>query len=484
MSDLRQGSEFAGHRIEGVAGRGGMGVVYRAVQLALNRTVAIKVLAGELAESDQFRERFRIESEMAAAIDHPNVIPIYDAGEERGLLYVTMRYVDGTDLRQLAALAPLDPRRAVAIVASVGDALDAAHARGLVHRDVKPGNVLIEDRDGRDHAYLTDFGLTKQVSADPGLTETGNWLGTVDYAAPEQIRAKPVDARADVYALGGVLYWALTGSVPYPRASDLAKMEAHLHAPVPELVRTDAPAALGDVIARAMAKDPAERFQSAGQLGRAALVAAAGASEAAPAQTQTAAGEEDTRKLPAAPWSPMHAWRARETTAARGRRGQRGRIAVAAAIGLLLVAAVLALAGAFDSGSSPKRAAPSPAPRAHTPTNAEVIRFLQAYADRYGREDADGIGRLFAADGVRRNAGSSPESRSEAIAAYRAQFAQLEHPSYHVSGLRQTARPGAVTVTGRYAIASDSGTTTGRVAFHLVERGGRLSIKRLDIEPS
>jgi hypothetical protein len=173
------------------------------------------------------------------------------------------------------------------------------------------------------------------------------------------------------------------------------------------------------------------------------------------------------------------------TTAGRGRFGRRGWIAVAGAIVLLLIAAVLALAGAFDTSSSPKRGATKSAPlRPHTPTNAEVTRLLQTYADRYGREDADGIGRLFAADGVRRNAGSPPESRSEAIAAYRAQFAQLEHPSYHLSGLRQTARPGAVTVTGRYAIASDSGTTTGRVAFHLAQRGRRLLIERLDVEPS
>ena len=268
MVDLAPGSVFAGHRIEGIAGRGGMGVVYEAVHLTLGRRVALKLIAPEIADSSEFRQRFRRESRIAASLDHPHVIPIYDAGGAGGLVYVTMRFVEGTDLR---ALAPLEPRRAARVLAQAARALDAAHARGLVHRDVKPGNVLIEHRDDHDHVFLTDFGLAKEVSADAGLTPTGNWLGTVDFAAPEQIRGRPVDARADVYALGGVLFWALTGRVPYPREDDMAKMLAHLNDPPPSA--PGVPPEFDAVIRRAMAKAPGERFPSAGELGKAALKA-------------------------------------------------------------------------------------------------------------------------------------------------------------------------------------------------------------------
>jgi protein kinase-like protein len=474
MADLQPGSVFAGYRIEGVAGRGGMGVVYRAVQLTLNRTVAVKVLPADLADAEQFRERFRVESEIAASIDHPNVIPIYDAGEEGGSLYVTMRYVDGTDLRELVARAPLDPRTAAAIVNDAAQALDAAHARGLVHRDVKPGNVLIEDPGGSDHVFLTDFGLTKDVSADPGLTETGNWLGTVDYAAPEQIRAKPVDARADVYALGGVLYWALTGRVPYPRESDLAKMYAHLNEPPPQPPARAATAALRDVIARAMAKDPADRYQSAGQLGRAALVAAADGGAGAPAAASPGGrAEAATRTLPVA----------------RGERQARsGRwLAIAGAAAVIAGVALLALAGAFDGGGdggSKTSGGAAQEDAARTPTTAEVTDLLQTYADRYGAEDAAGLGALLTPDAVRHTAGQAAEDRSQAIADYRRQFAELTNPSYRLSELRQRKRAGAVTVSGRYAIASASGTTTGRVVFDLVKRDGRVAIRRLEIRPA
>ena len=427
MFDLAPGSEFAGHRIDEVVGHGGMGVVYRAVHVALGRTVALKILAPELAGNDEFQTRFRQESKLAASIDHPNVIPIFDAGEEGDSLYVTMRFVTGTDLRQLAAGGGLDPARAARIVAQAAEALDAAHARGLVHRDVKPGNVLIESHGGQEHAFLTDFGLTKQVSSDPSITETGNWLGTVDYAAPEQIRARPLDRRADVYALGGVLYWALTGRVPYPREGDMAKMYAHLNDPPPPL-GDSIPAELAAVVATAMAKDPADRYQKAGDLGRAAL---------------------------------------------------------AAGVGLVLL--ILALAGAFSGGgggSGSSGGKTGAAAAAHTPTNSEVGRFLQVYADRYHAEDAAALGALFTPDAVRRNGNSAPQGRTAAIADYRSQFAKLAGPPvYRLSGLRMSARPGAVTVTGRYSISADTGTTTGRITFALVERGGRLLIRRLDITP-
>jgi len=186
-----------------------MGVVYRAEQERLGRKVALKLIAPELAEDPSFKERFEREANIAAQIEHPHVIPIYEAGDEEGVLFITMRYVAGTDLRaRLDQQRGLDPASAVRIVGQTGEALDAAHARGLVHRDVKPANILIATDGGRDHAYLTDFGLTKHAVSKGGLTGTGQWVGTVDYVAPEQIAGGPIDARADVYALGCVLYQA------------------------------------------------------------------------------------------------------------------------------------------------------------------------------------------------------------------------------------------------------------------------------------
>jgi streptogramin lyase/predicted Ser/Thr protein kinase len=273
---MAPGSTFAGHRIETVAGRGGMGVVYRATQLALDRTVALKVIAPGLIEDDSMRNRFVRESKVAASIDHPNVIPIYYAGEEGGIAYIAMRYVAGDDLRSLVRReGRLEPRRAARLVAQIGQALDAAHAAGLVHRDVKPANVLL----GPDeHVYLTDFGLTKHALSIGGATKPGHWVGTLDYVAPEQIRGERVDARADIYALGCVLYYALTGHIPFEREGDEAKLWAHLSEdpPKPSERVPRLPSEIDDVVARAMAKSPDDRFPSAGDLGRAAIAAAAG----------------------------------------------------------------------------------------------------------------------------------------------------------------------------------------------------------------
>lgn len=255
--------EVPGYRIEGEAGRGGWSVVYRAVQLASNRPVALKVMTPELAGDPSYRARFRRERELAASLDHPHVQPVYEHGEADGRPWVALRWVDGAPLSELA---PLDAPRGARIAAQVGAALDTLHARGRVHRDVKPGNVLVEQRPEGDHAYLADFGLAKEISPDPGLTHDGRWLGTADFAAPEQIRGQPTDARSDVYSLGCLLGFALTGSVPYPRATPEETMQAHLHEPVP---RIGGP--LDAVIGRALAKNPDWRFQTAGELGRAAL---------------------------------------------------------------------------------------------------------------------------------------------------------------------------------------------------------------------
>jgi hypothetical protein len=259
------GSVVAGHRIVRLVGRGGMGVVYEAVEEALGRTVALKLVAPERADEPGFRERFIAESRLAASIDHPNVLPVFKAGEEDGLLYLAMRFVDGADLR---ALAPLEPARAARVVAQIGAALDAAHARRLVHRDVKPANVLVA-RD--DHAYLTDFGLVKALDETAVQTRTGNLVGTLDYVAPERIRGEGDGPAADLYSLGCVLFYTLTGEVPFGLQGTERKLWAHLSEPPPKVH-----SAFDAVIARAMAKDPGERYESGAALGAAALAAAGG----------------------------------------------------------------------------------------------------------------------------------------------------------------------------------------------------------------
>ena len=284
MADLSPGSVFAGYRIEGVIGQGGMGSVLRATQVTLDRPVALKVIITELAEDIEFRERFKRESLLAASIDHPNVIPVYEAGESDGCLFISMRWVDGSDVRSLIAReGSLTPERAVGIVERVGAALDAAHRCGLVHRDVKPANVLITG-DAEEHVYLTDFGLTKRTSSAGGLTHTGHFVGTADYAAPEQIKGERADARADVYALGCLLFQAVTGGVPFNRDSEVAKMYAHLNDPPPAVSQAapHVPPALDPVIERALAKDPADRYPSAGDMARAARGALAGTAVMSP----------------------------------------------------------------------------------------------------------------------------------------------------------------------------------------------------------
>jgi serine/threonine protein kinase len=229
MLELAPGTLIAGCRIEALAGTGGWAVVYRARHLVLEREVAVKVIAPEHAQDPRFRARFVRESRVAAAIDHPHVIRVYDAGEHEGQLYLTMQLVEGSDLRtELGRYGPLDPARAVAILRQVASALDAAHVHGLVHRDVKPANVLLSGQGDGDYAYLTDFGLTKHLDSRGGLTRTGMFVGMADYVAPEQVMGGPVDARADVYSLGCVLYHLLSGHVPYPRERAIATVTAHL----------------------------------------------------------------------------------------------------------------------------------------------------------------------------------------------------------------------------------------------------------------
>ena len=263
---LAVGTEIAGYRVEAFISRGGMAVVYRAHDRRLGRRVALKLLAPELSHNERFQQRFLRESRLAASLDHPNIVPIFEAGESRGRLYIVMRYVEGSDLKALLDReGPLDLDRTVSILRQVGAALDAAHARGLVHRDVKPGNILIASGTGRedpDHVYLTDFGLTKRSSSLSGQTTTGRFIGTMDYVAPEQIGGKPVDARTDIYSLGCVLYECLVGEPPFDRDDEAALLWAHLVERAPRISarRPDLPAGLDAVLDKAMAKAPEDRF--------------------------------------------------------------------------------------------------------------------------------------------------------------------------------------------------------------------------------
>lgn len=260
-ADLPQGTEVAGYRIDGVLGRGGMGVVYRAEHVHLGRRVALKLLAPGLAVDRSFRERFVRESRLAASLDHPNVVTVFDAGEADNVLYIAMQYVDGIDLgARLREEDTVAPAEAVAVAEQVGSALDAAHAAGLVHRDVKPANILLQE----GHWYLTDFGLTKRLASSTGLTIQSDIVGTPDYLAPEQIEGATVGGRVDQYALGCVLHHCLAGTAPFERDSDIAILQAHLHDNPPEVhrLRPELPPAVDDVLRRAMAKDPSERYRS------------------------------------------------------------------------------------------------------------------------------------------------------------------------------------------------------------------------------
>ena len=277
---LGTGTMVAGYRIEALVGSGSSGSVYTAEDPTLGRRIALKILAPDLSRDERFRERFLRESRVAAALEHPNVVPIHAAGEtEDGQLYLAMRYVDGRDLSALIkGVHRLDPERAVVIVTQIASALDAAHVQGLIHRDVKPANILITRHGGDEHAYLCDFGLAKHASTVSSLTGDRAVVGTVEYLAPEQIAGKPVDGRADVYALGCVLYECLTGEPPFRRDNELASLLAHVNDPAsaPSERVADLSEAFDGVVARALANDRDERYATAGEFAEAARAALAG----------------------------------------------------------------------------------------------------------------------------------------------------------------------------------------------------------------
>jgi predicted Ser/Thr protein kinase len=279
-SSAATGTVVAGFRIEAIIGEGAMGAVYLASDVETGAVVALKLLSPALARDERFRRRFLRESEVAASLEHPNIVPTIRAGEdESGVLYLAMAYINGSDLRALLRReGSLEPPRAVALVGHVASALDAAHNAGLVHRDVKPGNILVTSTADAEHAYVCDFGLARHVSSVGSLTGDRGFVGTVDYVPPEQIEGRPVDARADVYSLGCVLYELLTGSRPLDRESELAVVFAHLHEqppPVTEL-RPELPDAFDAVVGTALSKSPDERYSSCGELSAAARAALGG----------------------------------------------------------------------------------------------------------------------------------------------------------------------------------------------------------------
>ena len=295
-------SVIAGYRIEEEIGRGGMGVVYRASQLHLERPVALKLIRPELADSPLYRARFMRESRLAAAVSHPNIIPVIDAGDDAGLLYLAMQFIDGIDLASvLKGAGPLDPRDAALLLHQIGGALDAAHDQMLVHRDVKPANIVLR-AENLSQALLTDFGLAKNVAAGEQLTQLEGWAGTIDYLAPEQLQGRHVDHRTDIYALTAVLYHCLTGSVPFPREETFAKIAAHMNAPRPSTtsIRPELPAEVDLVIARGMAISSSDRYPSAG-----ALAADAGAVLGVPASHAAPFGPADPAANPTARVTPI-----------------------------------------------------------------------------------------------------------------------------------------------------------------------------------
>ena len=266
LTGLRPGSRVAGYLLADLVGVGGMAVVFRARDEGLGRTVALKVLAGNLAGDQAARERFTREARTVANVEHPHIIPVYAAGQADGLLYIAMRFVDGADLHALIQRdGPLPPRRAAAFVSDMASALDAAHAVGVVHRDVKPANVLVDTRPGRpEHGYLTDFGVARVIRSTGGLTIAGQFVGTPNYGAPEQISGTAVDGRTDQYALACVTYELLTGSVPFKREDPMMVLYAHAYADPPLLTaaRPDLPSAVDAVLARGLAKLQDRRYDT------------------------------------------------------------------------------------------------------------------------------------------------------------------------------------------------------------------------------
>ena len=370
---------FAGYRIEGLLGRGGMGVVYRAEHPRLGAPVALKVMGPELASDEVFRERFVREARAAARLTHPNIVPIYDAGEWKGDLYLAMRFIEGQDLRSLLRTAgPLSLEQTRAIGLQIGSALDAAHRSGMIHRDVKPGNILVDPAPDAGYgpvAYLGDLGLTKQVESHIGGTPTGEIVGTIDYMAPEQINGERVDGRSDIYSLTCVLFECLTGDPPYVRENQAAVLWAHLHDDVPRAtsVNSSLPAAVDEPLARGLAKSPDDRFPTARELVM---------SLQAPREDATVVRDRNGAERATSPVLPSVASERGPRSSPHGRT-----LALVGALGLLLGAAAAAPIALLARDDRPATAATTrsgpqgttttrPAATAFTPFDEALLHYV------------------------------------------------------------------------------------------------------------
>jgi serine/threonine-protein kinase len=481
VPELHPDDVLGGCRIEAVVGRGGMGVVYRALQLDLGRPVALKVIAGERAGDAEFRERFGREARMAAAIDHPNVVPVYATGEQDGALYLVMRYVTGSDLHALIRReGRLAPARAAAIVAQVGAALDAAHAAGLVHRDVKPANVLLSGVD--DHAYLSDFGLMRPLDPQQPITDSGQWIGTVDFASPEQLSGGRADARSDVYSLGCVLHAALTGSSPFPRGTVPATLLAHLNDAPPRPSDSGAPRELDRVVARALAKDPAQRYPSAGDLGRAALAAARGEPVTESERTVAVGRAAPARRTGATAIGAHEPTRATELVPppARGQRSGRVRVAWTAAIALPLAGVATVAALMLSSGGGGNAAAAAARPLAP----GEVRAVAAAFAEAYETEDGAALRRLVTSDVQRVLPTGAPlRGRDAVVAAYEAQFRENATQSYDLQNLVATGGRAGRASAGYRVRRAGGASLAGSIVLGIVRDRGRTRIALIAVTP-
>ncbi|MEX2448780.1 MAG: serine/threonine-protein kinase [Solirubrobacterales bacterium] len=451
--ELAEGDRFAGYRIERILGRGGMGVLYLAIEPGLERRVALKLIAPEAAAEEVFARRFAEESRIAASIEHPNVVPIYAAGEQDGVPFIAMRYVAGSDLgKHLGREGRLEPAAAAALIAQVGSGLDAIHAAGLVHRDVKPANVLLDETAAVDHAYITDFGVARNVATESGLTETGRFVGTLDYVAPEQISGGAVDARTDVYALGCLLCKLLTGEVPYPREGEAARLYAHLNdpPPAPSLRATAVPMALDDVVIRSLSKQPEDRYPSAGDLGRAAVAALSGAAPELPERTvATGAAATGTAETIA----PQPSDAATRRLPPERSRGSRPLVALAGLAAVVAAAAAVLLTAGGDDRN--------PGSGDGGATRAELI----AKADAICRQSKDRYLEVRDLESER----SADPSYAEAL---------VRNARLRIRGLQGLTPPRQLaTPYGEYVEAQERVYATDREALAAAREGSRVGVE-------